>query len=276
MLIPTYMSTPNGQLINNIHQVTYDGWTGINASSLKKFMVSPMHYKDWVDKKDSEPTSDAFRFGTAFHMAVLEPDRFAKHFIQAPEVDRRTTVGKATWAEFQSKLNFSGDNYLTKSEYDSLASMIFCVNANKFWNEIKSDKESEYREAGFECEYLGVEMKGRIDYFNKDKNVIIDWKTINDTPTKRTVKNEIYSKGYDVQNFIYQKGVEIVTGVKPKFYFAFIEKKAPHSIAFYELPEWRMNEVKEMVDVELVRMENAKKTNFYAGLPSENCPMMLE
>ena len=270
------MSNKNGQLINNIQQVTYDGWTGINASSLKKFLISPLHYKDWQDNKATEKPNDAFRFGTAFHMAVLEPDRFAKHFIQAPEVDRRTTIGKATWAEFQSQLNFAGDNYLTKSEYDSLVNMVFSVNANKFWKEIKSDKESEYREAGFECEYLGIGMKGRIDYFNKDKNVIIDWKTISETPTKRTVKSEIYSKGYDVQNFIYQKGVEIVTGIKPKFYFGFIEKKAPHAIAFYELPQWRLDEVQEIVDMELVRMQNAKETGIYAGLPSENSPMMLE
>ena len=270
------MSNKNGQLINSIQQVTYDGWAGINASSLKKFMVSPMHYKDWADNKDTEKPNDAFRFGTAFHMAVLEADRFAKHFIQAPEVDRRTTVGKATWAEFQSQLNLAGDNYLTKTEFDSLSNMVWGVNANKFWNEIKSDKEEEYREAGFECEYLGIKIKGRIDYFNKDKNVIIDWKTISETPTKRTVKSEIYSKNYDVQNFFYQKGVEIVTGVKPTFYFGFIEKKAPHAIAFYELPQWRLDEVQELVDVELIRMQNAKETGIWTGLPSENNPMMLE
>ncbi len=270
------MSNKNGQLIDTIQQVTYDGWTGINASSLKKFMVSPMHYKDWVDNKSEEKTSDAFRFGTAFHMAVLEANRFSKHFIQAPEVDRRTTAGKATWAEFQSKLNFAGDNYLTKPEFDSLTSMVWNVEHNSFWNSMQTHDVNEFREAGFECEHLGIKIKGRIDYYNSSKNVIIDWKTINDTPTKRTVKSEIYSKGYDVQNYIYQKGIEIVTGVKPKFYFAFVEKKSPHCIAFYELPQWRMDEMEEIVDTELVRMQNAKETNIYAGLPSENCPMMIE
>lgn len=270
------MSNKNGQLITNISQPLYDGWTGINASSLKKFLVSPMHYKSWLDNKAEEKTGDAFRFGTAFHMAVLEADRFAGHFLQAPEVDRRTKEGKMIWADFQNNLNLNGDNYLTKQEYEALVNMVFLVNHNKFWNDIQRDTKSEFCEAGFECEYLGIKIKGRIDYFNATKNVIIDWKTINDTPTKRTVKSEIYSKGYDIQNFMYQKGIEIVTGVKPKFYFGFIEKKPPYSIAFYELPQWRIDEVQQVVDAELVRMHNAKETGIYAGLPSENNPMIVE
>lgn len=270
------MSTPNGQIINTIMPHEYDSWTGINASSLKKFLVSPLHYKDWIDKKDSEETSDAFRLGTAMHMLILEPHLFSDTFKIAPDVDRRTVAGRMAWREFESQLNPQQDNYVNVKEMAMLESMAKSVSKNSFWKSLDNSGDKIVKEAGFECEYMGIKIKGRLDFYNRTQNVIVDWKTINDTPTKRTVKSEVYSKGYDVQNFLYQKGVEIVTGVKPKFYFAFIEKKSPHSIAFYELPQWRMDEMKEIVDTELVRMENAKKTNIYAGLPSENCPMMLE
>lgn len=276
MLIPTHMSTPNGKIINGISSEEYDSWTGINASSLKKFLISPLHYKDWLDKKDNEPTSDAFRLGTAMHMLILEPHLFDESFKIAPDVDRRTVGGRMAWREFESQLNAEQDNYVDTKEMNMLGAMSKSVAKNSLWKALNSEGDKIVKEAGFECEYMGIKIKGRLDFFNKTQNIIVDWKTINDTPTKRTVKSEVYSKGYDVQNFLYQKGVEIVTGVKPKFYFAFVEKKAPHAIGFYELPEWRINEVKEMVDIELVRMENAKKTNIYAGLPSEICPMMLE
>jgi exodeoxyribonuclease VIII len=269
------MSTKNGEIISLIDQRIYDAWTGINASSLKKFMVSPMHYLNWLETKDDEDTNDAFRFGTAFHMAILEPDRFSRDFIVAPDVDRRTKDGKAQWSDFIATLNPAGDNYLTTKEYASLQRMKFNVQENSFWKSISNPADEEYREAGFSCEYAGVDIKGRIDYFNKTKNIIIDWKSINDTPTIRVAKHEIISKGYDIQSFIYQKGVEIVTGVKPQMFFGFVEKKAPFSIAYYELSPERIDSVKELVDVELIRMEGAKTIGIYAGLPSENNPMML-
>jgi exodeoxyribonuclease VIII len=270
------MQIKTGQLVNKIGQTMYDGWTGINASSLKKFLVSPLHYKTWIDNKPDEKVGDAFRIGTAVHMAILEPDLFPQRYMYAPEVDRRTTAGKLAWTEFTAGLNAKQDNFLFQEEVAMVDGMISRVRENQFWKLRNDWNDNLYVEAGFECEYLGVKIKGRLDFYNASQNVIIDWKTINDTPTKRTVKSEIYSKGYDVQAFFYQKGVEIVSGTKPKFLFAFIEKKEPYSIGFYELPQWRIDEVQQVVDVELVRMQNAKETGIYAGLPAESSPIIVE
>lgn len=271
------MSNKNGQIISEINQQEYDGWTGINASSLKKFMVSPMHYKNWLETKNQEKPSEAFRIGTAVHMAILEPHRFLTHYKISPDVDRRTKDGKANWLEFITSLNITGDNYLTIDEFNMIKSMKDATVENDLWKSYNNDSTAKvYKEAGFKCEYMGINIKGRIDFYSETTNTIIDWKTISDTPTKRVVNHEIYSKGYDVQNFIYQKGIEIVTGLKPKFLFAFIEKKPPYAIAFYELSENRINSIKEVVDYELIRMEGAKTIGIYAGLPSENNPMMLE
>lgn len=270
------MSNKNGQIINCIQSSQYDNWEGINASSLKKFIVSPLHYKDWLDHKDEEKVGDAFRIGTAVHMAILEPHLLDERYLYAPEVDRRTKTGKDTWNEFLAKLNPKQDNFLYHEEVPMIEGMMKRVAINEFWTSLTPYEDTTFREAGFECEYLGIKIKGRLDFYNHTKNVIVDWKTINETPTKRVAKNEIRSKGYDIQSFLYQKGVEIVTGIKPKFYFGFIEKKSPYAIAFYELPQWWIDETEQLVATELVRMHNAKLTGIYSGLPSENTPFILE
>src|SRR5581483_10081660 len=46
-----------------------------------------------------EPTA-AMQLGTHVHCAVLEPERFEAEYVYAPKCDRRTTAGKAAYAEF--------------------------------------------------------------------------------------------------------------------------------------------------------------------------------
>ena len=71
----------------------YHSHPAVGHSGLVRIMRSPAHYKDVLtDPPDPTP---AMRLGTAFHTALLEPDRFGQTFVVAPKFDRRTKEGKA-------------------------------------------------------------------------------------------------------------------------------------------------------------------------------------
>lgn len=271
------MSTPT--FINDISTVTYDHWDAINYSSLKKFMVSPKHYQSWFLNKDNEETKDAFRFGSAVHMLCLQPEHFNSRWSIAPEVDRRTKAGKETWAMFLEEVNGS-DNYLSMKEYELCFNIANSLKQNPFWN-VMNDKEDEiYREFGILSDYAGVKVKGRVDFYNKTNNIIIDVKTISQTPTVKNVLDQIYSLKYHIQTFFYTKLVESMFKPinTPLFYFVFVEKTPPHSVAWFEIsPEFGDYEhTKQKVEDALCRFENAKKVNIWAGLENENKPYLLK
>ena len=81
-----------------ISNAEYRKSDGISSTELKKIAISPMHYRFWKDNpKEDTP---ALLFGRAAHKYMLEKDDFFNEFAVAPNVDRRTKVGKEEWTKF--------------------------------------------------------------------------------------------------------------------------------------------------------------------------------
>src|SRR5882757_7827890 len=87
-------------LYPGLSRATYESIDAINISKLAYFDRTASHARHFMQHPPSP--SEAMEFGTAFHMAVLEQERFVDEYIVPPECDRRTREGKATWAEFEA------------------------------------------------------------------------------------------------------------------------------------------------------------------------------
>ena len=77
---------------------TYAGWDLVNNSRLTDFARSPAYCK-WKRDQPPIPPTDPMRFGSLCHLAVLEPVSFQANPV-APEVNRRTKVGREEWAHY--------------------------------------------------------------------------------------------------------------------------------------------------------------------------------
>jgi hypothetical protein len=75
-------------------------------------------------------STDAMKIGSALHTAILEPADFVDRHPVAPECDRRTTIGKATWAEFQASCRH-GAEPLTQAEAAQVMRGVDAVNAHR-------------------------------------------------------------------------------------------------------------------------------------------------
>ena len=77
----------------------YHASEGVSCSQLKLLDESPQEfYETYITKTIVKEESDAMRFGTLFHAAILEPHTFQDSFITMPDFakhpDNRTDAGK--------------------------------------------------------------------------------------------------------------------------------------------------------------------------------------
>lgn len=138
-------------------------------TQLKEMRVSPLHFRH--RKLNPPKESPSYLLGTATHMSVLEPERFASDVVVFTGAARR---GKA-WDEFEQANALK--LILTEKEYARVLSMSLAVRCSPAF-EILSDPN---RKAEIELKWrLGArECAGRIDLIARDR--LVELKTANHT-----------------------------------------------------------------------------------------------
>lgn len=218
------MQTTN-RIIYDMPPEEYHKHPAISKSGLDQFDKSPEHYRYWKDNpKEATP---AMTFGTAYHMAVLEPERFDKTYI-AIDGNRNSTTVKEAIAEAEN----AGKVVLKQAELDKVLAMREAL----FRKETARSLLSGTKEASFfwtDPDY-GVECKARIDTF-LGVDILVDLKSTESALDIDFTKS-IINYNYYVQAAFYCDGYEAVTGRKAKgFVFIPQEKNPPYSCAFYNL-----------------------------------------
>lgn len=234
------MNTTKGLAnILRISDSEYNSIKAMNATGLKKFSVSPMHYKHWLDTKDTQDDSgESLRFGRALHCLCLEgQDTFNNKFAITPVVDRRTKEGKLAWQNFLNEN--AGRDFVTPDEFSSAQQMADRFRSNKMINEII--------EAGVVTEgvllgnVFGSPFKGRFDMYCPSLRIMLDLKSISKPPTHRNVSRAMSDYDYRRQEAVYRKLAYDCNMQVEKFIFTFMEKDCPHGIAHVSNSEASMH-----------------------------------
>lgn len=211
----------------------------LSFSSLKEFAKSPAHFLSY--KKGHKIESSAMRFGTAVHMAVLEPKKFDKLY-DVTDLRKNTKAYKLMVEEKPEV------TYLNNSDWRSIQSIrgniaihelardLIC-NADRFEEEITGDIK-------------GVPFRGFADAIGT--NYILDLKTTqNGSP--EDFQRSAYNFKYYLQAAIYSE----LTGLHD-FWIVTAESSAPYNITPYLISKEYIERGKE----ELYQLvESFKKWN---------------
>lgn len=212
----------------------YHADTTRNSNSmLSTLKESPKLYHGVYIAKTMKPKerTKAMLFGDLTHTAFLEPDFFWERYVTAPEnCDRRTTVGKATWAAFQETLN--GREIIKHDDYKKAFA---CAKALREHDEIGSlDISKSIVETRINFEFLGLPMRCKPDLAFPSFDLIVDLKTAKD-PSKDGFTKSVLKFGYHRQQFLYSTAYEQQYGRKCRFLFAVVGSDSPHDVGCYEL-----------------------------------------
>lgn len=207
----------------------YHAVEAMSSSGARSILRSPAHFVLW--RTERRDPSAAMQFGTAVHAGVLEPERFDRVVVMAPEFNARTAAGKADRAAFVAAN--AGRVILSADDFDRARRCVDAIRAHPAARALLDGAECElslfWRDAQF-----GVPCKARLDARNHGG--IIDLKTTTDASPEEFARS-VASWGYHRQAAHYVSGCEHLLDGSPEF-FAFIaaESEPPHGVACYSLP----------------------------------------
>lgn len=204
----------------------------ISRSELFKIKESPEKFRYYKD--NPEPPTPALIFGQLFHAMALQPEFVSEQFAVAPNVDRRTKLGKEAYAEFEQ--NAQNKTVVTAEMFQIASEMCNTLKENSDVQKLlNGEKESVFF---WVDELTGEECKCRTDVLTQigDLNIIVDLKTAESAATENFTRDAV-KYGYDFQSAMYTTGVEKNTGKKYLFVFVVIEKKPPYAINILQADE---------------------------------------
>lgn len=225
-----------------------DDYFAIEAASnsgLKLIRRSPAHFKF---KEEKEP-SPAMAMGTHLHMALLEPERFAKHYVVATEaLDKRSAYYKGLVKDV------GADRVLTLTDHRKLVGMQDAAYRNKrFAAYMNAPGRNELSVVTTDPE-TGAQVKCRFDR-KLDQHPAFDIKKCQDARSSEFVR-AITSYGYYMQVAFYRDVWFWETGERIKEFPLFaIEEDSPHGTMFHDLDE---------IALELGRIHYREALNKYA------------
>lgn len=205
----------------------------LSASALKAFAKSPNHYLQYVTEERTQ--SEAALLGSLVHCMVLEPGKLDEKYTKAPDVDRRTKEGKATWAEFVA---LSAGKETVKADMWRQA-LDVALAVRREVEMFRIEDGNGRAEVKTEGELFGVPFLGFIDY--EKPEAIFDLKTTQDA-SPQAFQREAYNYGYHIQATVYR----LLTG--KRFFWIAAEKTAPFNVQVYQQSEQAFERTAQLVE----------------------------
>lgn len=231
----------------------------LGRSQLFKMSKSPEHFK-YALENPQEPTP-ALLFGIAFHMLVLEPERFETEYGIMPKIDKRTRVGR----EMFEKISKEKSAVINEDDFEILQEMADSIKRTKYAETLlNGEHEQSYY---WTDEMTGIKVKCRPDCRRDLKNgrgLIVDLKTCESAATEDFMRDAI-KYGYDLQAAQYKTGVELIENKPHDFVFIAVEKKPPYAVNILQADNLFIQRGYDIFRTYLGMVKECRETNNWWG-----------
>lgn len=215
--------------------------------------------------------SDAFRIGTALHMAILEPKLFQESFVIKPKFSGK---GARTHEDDWYDTLPYGAVVLKQEEYNDLQEMINSVLSHQDACNILKNGSAE-QSGYFRHQESGIKSRIRPDFLHLQNMAFLDVKSTTDVRSAE-FKKSIWKYRYDLQLAMYAYGIQQITG-KPVEYTLIlaVEKKAPFECALYLCDEALMAKGLEDYTTAMQRLRQCIDENMFDSYQKKIEPISL-
>lgn len=233
----------------------------VSSSGVKQAMRSAASWRAFLERKN-EPT-DAMKFGTLAHLAILEPERFKKQVVTLPDFgNMRTNAAKEARAEYLAQLP-PGCIFGTAEEMSDLNGMVEAILAHE--DAVMILKRCTPEVSGYYVDKAtGLWCKVRADILDLERTeFLFDLKTTKNSRRERFA-SDIWDFKYNVQLYMYAHGVKAITGKMPEHCgFIAVEKTAPFEVEVFLADENMMRRGREGYELGMRTIEKAVRTRSF-------------
>lgn len=257
-------------LFPGITRAEYEAIPAANASMLEHFEQSPAHAREAMIRP--RKPSSAMEFGTAFHVAILEPKRFAAEYVAAPKVDRRTNAGKAAWREFEEA--HPDHVALDAEEFKTISRMRDAAWGHPIASKLLGGLGLNEVAVVFRDEETGLLCKGLLDRISSFDGWtwIVDAKSTEDA-SRQAFCRSIKTYHYGAKAAFYLDGCYAVEPRERRFAWIAVEKTPPYGVAIYEADFSAIDAGRSKYRRWLRLYEEAMRTNEWPGYPTHIDPL---
>lgn len=246
-------------IIRNMSHIDYRAAPGVNFSTLKSMLISPLQYRH--DRDTPREDTPAMALGRATHTSVLEPDQFALEYA----VFRGPRRAGKTWDAFEAA---NADRTILKvEEYETALSIRDAVRRNASAHSLLTGGTPEVS-LFWDDAATGLRCKARLDYVQEAEFMV----NVVDLKTTRTIEptgfmREAASRGYHLQAGWYAHAYEAATGRRPDaFHFVSAQNAPPHDVVVYIVPRLLLDAgYRECVRL-LERVAECERTQRWPGI----------
>jgi exodeoxyribonuclease VIII len=217
------------QLIENMPAAEYHAIPAASSTALKTILrQSPLH---WITR-DIDEDSDALRFGTAVHAALLEPADFMRFYhLAGPRPDGRTKEGKAAKAAAETEA--AGRAILWEEEaatIEHIRASIMQLDLGPSLLKGRPEITILWADEG-----TGCACKARLDLLLETPSglVIADIKTTARGAGPREFRRTIFDRDYHLQAAWYRRALRAIDCDALAAVWLAVEKSPPYAAATY-------------------------------------------
>ncbi|MFH2076114.1 MAG: PD-(D/E)XK nuclease-like domain-containing protein, partial [Pseudomonadota bacterium] len=243
-------------------------------SGMVQLLRSGLHFDTWR-RTINQPT-EAMEFGTAFHLALLEPELFNDRVTVKPDrISRR--YGKewdAFLAENQGKIILVREH--AYYGWNLLMGMMESLERPQHTTARQLLRaQSRIIEKSVFWDHHGVMLKCRPDVDIPEIETLIDLKSCADASADGFGKAAA-NLGYDIQAALYLAGVNQAApdAFYRDFLFVCVEKEPPHAIAVRTTPDEMMEAGKHKIRTAIDRYREYEAAGQWSGYPDEPEPLI--
>ena len=227
----------------------------LSVSGLKEFSKSLQHYLDY--KNRIKESTDAMRFGTALHTAVLEPEKFDDEICVIDEIPAIKQIKKG-WPKAASMKKMwlsvtllleEPKTVITKEQLEIIKSMHEAIFKHPVASQlIAKGKEKEiWLKGKLPCNHGDIDIHGKADVVHDGKaKICIDLKTIADATIDK-IEYSIKEYMYHWQAYFYREMLLQERGEDFQMLFIFVDKTDKHNIQVIDLDEYWYTVAEEQI-----------------------------
>jgi exodeoxyribonuclease VIII len=179
----------------------YRKLVAVNWSTLSAFRISALHYHHRL-LTPLEPTP-TMAFGSAAHVATLEPQAFADRYAKIPDgIDRRTKAGKAAYAAYLEEAG--GRDVLTTADWARALAVGGSVRSHPVAGPYLQNGRAEVT-LQWTDRATGLECKGRLDW-QASPMLFVELKTARRIQPHKFAA-DAWAYGYFHQAAFYRRGL---------------------------------------------------------------------